>query len=395
MNSYHTMFLFNRCLGIAVLALTVACSADFIFAQDAPTPPKPSRYPAVVLEPGSNFAIPNASALPAAKLPPPVSAAPFLPKEIYQRTAQPILNATDLIAEGFDTSVVGVYLHQKEQRVALGTVVSTKGHVLTKYSRVRDLPQNLIRFRVKDKTWSGTLVGFDEADDIALYSLHSGKARPWEVLRSVTFSTLGPLKNGKLVIGIGTESQSLGIGMTTAPPSENAMEEECETCIDMGLTLDSEMQLTRVYPRTVGERLSLLVGDRLLTINRKQISSVAEFSRIEKEIHAGDLISITFSRSGQTYVVTDKVPAITKISKRDRWGGGPFSKRRSGFNNVLVHDSVVDPIDCGGPLVNLQGQFCGINIARSARVASLAIPAEAVQNFLLRHLDKADLIIER
>jgi serine protease Do len=214
-------------------------------------------------------------------------------------------------------------------------------------------------------------------------------------LRTVNFTTPGRLKNGKIVIGIGTESQSLGIGITTAPPSEKSMEKDCETCIDMGMTLSSMMTLTRVYPRTVGERLGLLVGDRLLTINRKQVSSRAQFDRIEKEIQAGDLISITFARNGQAFEVADKVPDLTKISKRDRWGGGPFSKRRSGFDDVLVHDSVIDPLDCGGPLVNLQGQFCGINIARSMRVASLAIPAESVLKFLQRYLDSSDLAIER
>ena len=393
MNLQLPILLFRRILATTFAALTIVLSVDFVAAQEATTQANFSRYPTVVLERDANFSIPNAAALPAAKLPPPVAPAPFLPKEKYQRTAKPILSATDLIAEGFDTSVLEV--HQKDQRVALATVVSTKGHVVTKHSLVRDVPQNLIRFRLKDNVWSGTLVGFDETDDIALYALHSGEERPWTVLRTVNFTTPGRLKNGKLVIGVGTESQSLGIGMTTAPPSAKAMEKDCETCIDMGMTLSSTMKLTRVYPRTVGERLGLLVGDRLLTINRKQILSRAQFDRTEKEIQAGDLISITFERNGQAFEVADKVPALTKISKRDRWGGGPFSERRSGFGDVLVHDSVVDPLDCGGPLVNLQGQFCGINIARSMRVASLAIPAESVLNFLKRYLDSSDLAIER
>jgi S1-C subfamily serine protease len=393
MNLQPSIQFCRRVFATALAALTIVCCADVIDAQEAATKKQSSRYPTVVLEREASFSLPNTSALPAAKLPSPVVPAPFLPKEIYQRTSQPILDATDLIAEGFDTSVVEV--HQKDQRIALATVVSTRGHVLTKHSLVRDVPQNLIRFRLKDKVWSGTLVGFDETDDIALYALHSGAERPWKVLRSVNFTTPGRLKNGKIVIGIGTESQSLGIGMTTAPPSEKAIEKDCETCIDMGMTLSPMMKLTRVYPRTVGERLGLLVGDRLLTINRKQVSSRAQFDRIEKEIQAGDLISITFERNGQAFEVADKVPDLTKISKRDRWGGGPFSKRRSGFDDVLVHDSVIDPLDCGGPLVNLEGQFCGINIARSMRVASLAIPAESVLKFLQRYLDSSDLAIER
>ena len=183
--------------------------------------------------------------------------------------------------------------------------------------------------------------------------------------------------------------------MTTTPPIPPANEAECEDCVDMGLALDASMKLTRVYPRTVGERLGMLVGDQILMVNQIRISSPAEFKKIEKDVQVGDLIAITYQRNGQAFVITDKVPSITKNSKQDRWGGGPFSSRRSGFEEVLVHDSVIKPLDCGGPLVNLQGQFCGINIARSMRVCSLAIPAGSVKEFVLKYLNEAELIVER
>lgn len=359
--------------------------------QAPPVQNQASRFPVVVTEPDGNFSIPNAAAQPtASKIA--ATASPFLPKEIYQRTAQPILEATELISEGFDRSVVEVV--QQEKKIALGTVVSSKGHVLTKYSLVREVAEKQIRFRMSQLVWSGTLVGFDETNDVALFALHSGDARPEKALRAVAFTTSGRLRNGKIVIGIGTESRSLAVGMTTAAPTPELNRNVCETCIDMGLSLDASLRLTRVYPRTVGERLGLLVGDRLLMVNQQRISTVNQFEGIEKSIQVGDIISVAYKRNGQAFVITDKVPAVTKNSKNDRWGGGPFSQRRNGFSEVLVHDSVIDPSDCGGPLVNLQGQFCGINIARSMRVASLAIPADPLRNFLLRHLDKADLIIE-
>jgi serine protease Do len=351
-----------------------------------------SKYPVVVLERDANFSIPNAKTAPAVSRPP-VTPEPFLPKEIYKRTSQSILDATELIAEGFDQSVVSV-MH-KDERVALGTVVSLRGHVLTKYSLVQDAAENQIRFAAKEQVWLGTLVGFDKKDDLALFALHSGTQRPERILRPIAFTTAGRLKNGKMVIGVGINSKSLAVGTTTAPPSRKAiMDSECETCIDMGLTLGQTMTLTRVYPRTVGERLGLLVGDRIVAVNRKPIQSPTEFQKLEKEIQAGDLISIQYQRNGTLFEITEKVPELTKVSKRDRWGGGPFSKRRNGFSEVIVHDSVIEPVDCGGPLVNLQGQFCGINIARSMRVASLAIPAQPLQEFLLRYLTATDLIIE-
>jgi len=375
----------------AIVAMTLLGSAS-VAQEPSTVQKKVSRFPVVVLERDDNFSIPNAAAEPAAsKIA--VTASPFLPKEIYQRTAQPILDATELISEGFDRSVVEISADQNQ--IALGTVVSLKGHVLTKYSLVRDVAENQIRFRTGELSWSGTLVGFDNTNDVALFAIHSGTERPETALRPITFTTSGRLRNGKIVIGIGTGSESLAVGMTTAPSTFRESRNVCETCIDMGLSLDAGLQLTRVYPRTIGERLGLLVGDRVLMVNQQRISTVAQFEGIEKDIQVGDIISVAYKRNGQAFVITDKVPAITKNSKSDRWGGGPFSQRRNGFSEVLVHDSVIAPTDCGGPLVNLQGQFCGINIARSMRVASLAIPAESLQTFLLRYLSEADLIVER
>ena len=75
----------------------------------------------------------------------------------------------------------------------------------------------------------------------------------------------------------------------------------------------------------------------------------------------------------------------------DRWGGGPYSKRRFGFGRTLVHDSVLNPENCGGPLVGLKGELLGVNIARSMRVASLAIASEDVLNFVKSHQPQAKL----
>ena len=373
-------------------AANFAIAQDPVATQPEVKPQVSSQFPVVVREPDANFSIPSVSARPAANAKS-VNAHPFLPKEIYQRTAQPILEATELISDGFDRSVVEVF--SKKTRVALGTVIGLNGHVLTKHSLVRDVPDHQIRFRANRSTWSGTIVGFDEANDIALFALHSGNQRPESVLRPITFTTHGRLNNGKIVIGIGSASKTLAVGMTTTPPIPPANEAECEDCVDMGLALDASMKLTRVYPRTVGERLGMLVGDQILMVNQIRISSPAEFKKIEKDVQVGDLIAITYQRNGQAFVITDKVPSITKNSKQDRWGGGPFSSRRSGFEEVLVHDSVIKPLDCGGPLVNLQGQFCGINIARSMRVCSLAIPAGSVKEFVLKYLNEAELIVER
>ena len=58
---------------------------------------------------------------------------------------------------------------------------------------------------------------------------------------------------------------------------------------------------------------------------------------------------------------------------------GPLSQRRSGFPIAIQHDCVLRPNECGGPLVDLDGNVVGINIARADRVSSLALTAGIVQ----------------
>ena len=59
--------------------------------------------------------------------------------------------------------------------------------------------------------------------------------------------------------------------------------------------------------------------------------------------------------------------------------GGPLSERRAGFPLAIQHDSVLQPTDCGGPIVDLDGKAVGLNIARAGRVESYALPAAIVR----------------
>ena len=59
--------------------------------------------------------------------------------------------------------------------------------------------------------------------------------------------------------------------------------------------------------------------------------------------------------------------------------GGKLSQRRTGFRRVLQHDTALLPHHCGGPVVDSQGRFVGVNIARAARTTSYLLLADDVQ----------------
>lgn len=366
--------------------------------QQTKTKIKPgNRYPVVVVESGSSFSFPDAPALrgteTSAAIEPAQPPAPFSPKAKYWRTADPILKSASTVLASFHSSVMKLE-HQGDQ-IALGSVISKKNHVLTKWSLVETLPVEEIRFRCGEQTWQGSLVGFDELDDLALFTLHSPDHLGESQLLPIVFSTNGKLAPGRVVFSAGLSGKANSIGLTTVPPINLRSSTQCPDCVDMGMTLNASMRVTRVYPRTVGERLRILVGDQIVSINGTPLTTLTQYRQIEQTVRVGDPLEVILDRNQQRLRIVDTVPDLTKKTKRDRWGGGPFSQRRFGFSSVTVHDSVVDPADCGGPLVNLKGEFCGINIARSMRVASMALPAETVRNFVLRYIDAENLETRR
>jgi S1-C subfamily serine protease len=69
---------------------------------------------------------------------------------------------------------------------------------------------------------------------------------------------------------------------------------------------------------------------------------------------------------------------------------GEISSRATGFKNVMQHDTVLLPHQCGGPIVDIDGNFVGLNIARAGRVVSLAYNVKDLQPVvfdMLRTLD--------
>jgi hypothetical protein len=77
--------------------------------------------------------------------------------------------------------------------------------------------------------------------------------------------------------------------------------------------------------------------------------------------------------------------------------GGRLSKRRLDFPMALQHDTPLSPNECGGPIIDLTGDIVGINIARSGRVDSLALPTSTVLSVMqmLRSGELAPLVIHK
>ena len=72
---------------------------------------------------------------------------------------------------------------------------------------------------------------------------------------------------------------------------------------------------------------------------------------------------------------------------RNQKMSGLTSKRKAGFSDVIQHEIPLKPMAMGGPLLGLEGMALGVNIARSDRVTTFALPSELVLETIMRLKD--------
>lgn len=311
-----------------------------------------------------------------------------------------------------------VRLKGSDDSYILGTLVSTNGMIVSKYSAAKKMNRCIFS---DGKSWPFRIVNFDSKKDLCLIRVNRKGLTPIKfrsdlnrqnqigtIQQSLHSVSLIPPSSGSLALSVGHLKKVAAFGMVTMGLHDfQIAQPECPDCIDLGITVSPYPSLTRVngvvyphrrgvkvlrvYPRSAGESLGLLVGDLINSINGVSVAERQILDRETRKIRAGNVMTMKVFRDGYPRELTYKVPNAKK-TLYDRWGGGPYSDRRFGFGPVIVHDSVLDPQDCGGPLVNVEGHVIGLNIARSMRVASFAINIEDVFMFVKRHSPDTKLL---
>ena len=86
----------------------------------------------------------------------------------------------------------------------------------------------------------------------------------------------------------------------------------------------------------------------------------------------------------QVEVVLREGQTLTRHAERVSAASGRVSRRRSGFERAVIHDAVLPPHRCGGPVYGSDGRFRGINLARVDRTTTLLLPTDALATWLSR-----------
>jgi serine protease Do len=146
-------------------------------------------------------------------------------------------------------------------------------------------------------------------------------------------------------------------------------------------------------PGSPAAAAGLHAGDRLLSLNANPILSLPQLTRELQHYQPGDWLTFDFLKSGQkmrTVLQAGHDPGVM-FNRLEYLDGraGAISQRRTGFPDVVQHDIVLEPKECGGLLISSGGRIVGWNVARRARESSLALPLQVLKEELTKAAETA------
>ena len=279
-------------------------------------------------------------------------------------------------------SMVGI--RHGAANVAFGTVVDPDGWIVTKANCI-DTTKKVTCFvaaeknegKIVFKAMDAQVVATDEGLDLMLLKVDAKN------LDVAPFDEEFPIEVGHWVLTPSMEKGLAGLGVISVPPLAIPKERAI-----VGVLLeerDGKLYVGDVVPDMPAAKAGLKKGERIVKVNGAFVYTADQCTNEFKKFDIGNKITMEIESEGKTRTVEIELTASSHHKPNEMNG---MSKRRSGYDKVIQHDSVIRPEECGGPLVNLDGKVIGINIARAGRVETYALPIKPVLEFARKNIKK-------
>ncbi len=289
------------------------------------------------------------------------------------------------LAESVGDSVAQVLIGGRP--VALATVVGADGYLLTKRSELSGDP---IRVRLSDgRMFPARVAAVRRANDLALLRVEASI-----MLKPVEFLPTTP-PVASFLISVGRAGRPIGIGVVGGP--ERRIDHQGR----LGVILqenesDGRALVQGVWPDSGADVAGVEPGDLIVAINGRQENSRNGVMNTLRGMFPGESVRLTILRPNDSREMdTIEMNAgirefgVMQESENDSKVNGPRNVRLTGFDRVIQHDTVLDPDECGGPVLDSSGRVVGLNIARAGRVVSYSLPSSLVISETTSMLEEA------
>jgi serine protease Do len=276
----------------------------------------------------------------------------------------------------------------------LGTIVDPDGYILTKLSELKlDDGKTPIYVRLPDGSeYEGTAVAAHKPTDLALLKVDVKN------LKAVKFADTKKVPQGNWLASAGPNSDPVGVGIVSVMTRKLTGRDTVIFNPNRGymgvIPIDAKdddgtlvgAELDEVVSGGAADKAGLQAKDVIVEVNGKKVVSQATLREFLDTFKGGDVISLKAKRKGETksFKVTLAGAPKDRGDFQNEMGAKefPLSGRRTGFPLVLQTDMVIEAKNCGGPVVDLDGNVLGINIARAGRVETWVLPSEVIRPLL-------------
>jgi len=273
-----------------------------------------------------------------------------------------------------------------DKDAVLGTIVDPDGLILTKLSELK----GTVYVRLPDGgEYEATTLAAHKDTDLALIKVDV------KGLKAVTFADSAKLASGSWVVTSGSTSDPVSVGIVSAMTRKLTGRDAVVLNPHRGYLgvypadeKDGDgnligAKITEISPGGAADKAGLQADDVIVEMNGKKVVSQAALRELLDGLKGGEVVVVKATRKGST----KEFKVTLGSAPKDRGDiqnalGSTLSARRTGFPQVLQTDMVVEPKDCGGPVVDLDGNVLGINIARAGRVETWVLPSEVIRPLL-------------
>lgn len=302
-------------------------------------------------------------------------------KSAWERQHGTMLTRLQSPTQSVAASVVRVYSGNRQ--VSLGAVVDADGLIVTKASEVELRDELTCRFG-NGQSYQAKRVLQDEANDLAILRIEAAE------LPTIRWSD-AKINLGDFLLTPDSDGSVIKLGTVSVQPRSTQTGERAFLGVQ---PMDGKLGVAvfDVRPGSASYDAGLRDADEIIELDQQPIKKISDLVKAIRNRRPGDQVEILYQRKGvqQSVVATLGGNQISgeraaRFKMMNRLGAVP-SRRSDNFASVFQHDSPLFPENCGGPIVNLDGEVVGLNIARKGRAASYALPSSVVKQALQRLL---------
>ena len=271
-----------------------------------------------------------------------------------------------------DTWKSTVQILVRNRQVALGAIVHPDGWIVSKSSEV----PNQFDVKLADGTKAVGMVQIRRSDtDLVLIKIERNGLQPIEL------KTDQEVPIGGWLISTDIRPSALSIGVVGVA-NRNVRQEKPVLGVRLELTPDRTpgAMVASIVDGGGADRAGIEIGDIIQSVDGKSYAKRDDVLDKLRSLQAGQFVDLGIVRDEREIKITAQMMDLANsLDSTEMEVNGHISARATGFQNVMQHDTVLLPHQCGGPLVDIEGNVVGLNIARNGRVASLAFHSRSLE----------------